>query len=155
MSATPLQLARAYAVLANEGMKLPLTLLSRINRQWRTSDETGLTNKCSRCWPSFPKAVRARRPSCPLSRCRKTGTVACWAEGYQAGRHLSSFVGIAPAAHPALVVAVLIRDPQGKHYYGGPVSGPVFAHIMEGALRVMNVEPDLKKAMILRVRGDE
>ena len=62
--------------------------------------------------------------------------------GYLKHRYNSSFVGIAPISNPRLVIAVIINDPQGKQYYGGFVSGPVFSRIMEGALRILDVSPD-------------
>jgi len=40
------------------------------------------------------------------------------------------------------VVAVVIRDPQGGKYYSSQVAAPVFAKVMSGALRILNVVPD-------------
>jgi len=40
-----------------------------------------------------------------------------------------------------LVVAVVIRDPKGPHF-GGVVAAPVFAQVMGGALRILNIAPD-------------
>jgi len=37
---------------------------------------------------------------------------------------------------------VIIDDPQKRSYYGGMVSAPVFARVMEGALRLLDVPPD-------------
>ena len=62
--------------------------------------------------------------------------------GYKKHMYTSSFVGIAPASNPRLVVAVVIHDPQGKHYYGAEVSAPVFERIMESALRTLDIPPD-------------
>lgn len=146
LSVTPLQLARAYAVLANEGIRLPVTLLRR--------DEAPPGEQVMR--PAITKEMltmlesvvaqggTGRSARIPTYRVAgKTGTARMLGPGgYDAHHHVSSFVGIAPVTQPALVVAVILRDPQGKHYYGGPVSGPVFSKIMEGALRILNVAPD-------------
>lgn len=150
MSATPLQLARAYAVLANDGTKLPMTLL---RRDEIPAGESVMKPQLTKQMLEMLEAVVSKggtgEPArIPLYRVAgKTGTVRMLGpEGYQARHHLSSFVGIAPVTHPSLVVVVLIRDPRGKHYYGGHVSGPVFARIMEGALRIQNIPPDAKVA---------
>ena len=36
----------------------------------------------------------------------------------------------------------LINEPGGDEYYGGQVAGPVFANVMAGALRLLNIAPD-------------
>ncbi len=61
---------------------------------------------------------------------------------YAGNRYISSFVGLAPASDPRLVVAVMIDEPNGKEYYGGLVAAPVFSRIMAGALRFMALPPD-------------
>ncbi len=66
----------------------------------------------------------------------KTGTAHKLENGaYAADKYLSSFVGFAPASAPRLVIAVMIDEPSGQ-YYGGAVAAPVFAQVMQGALRL-------------------
>jgi cell division protein FtsI (penicillin-binding protein 3) len=73
----------------------------------------------------------------------KTGTaVMAGVHGYQKHHYTSSFVGIAPVTNPRVIVAVVVHDPQGKHYYASFVSAPIFEKIMEGTLRILNVQPD-------------
>ena len=43
---------------------------------------------------------------------------------------------------PALVLVVVIDEPRGDDYYGGLVAAPVFARVMRGALRILNIPPD-------------
>src|SRR5438045_9073964 len=62
--------------------------------------------------------------------------------GYAVNKYVSSFVGFAPASSPRLIVAVMIDEPSDGQYYGGAVAAPVFAKIMEGALRTLGVAPD-------------
>jgi cell division protein FtsI (penicillin-binding protein 3) len=62
--------------------------------------------------------------------------------GYAAHKYIASFVGFAPASDPRLVVAVMIDEPSNGQYYGGVVSAPVFAQVMQGALRSLGVPPD-------------
>jgi len=146
MSATPLQMTRAYSVLANEGVKLPLSLL-KLDKP--ATGERVLTPKLAKQMLTlleavFAKGGTAESISVPGYRVAgKTGTSKMVGEeGYQKHRYISSFVGIAPVSHPRLVVTVVIQDPQGKNYYGGLVSGPVFQKIMEGSLRILDVPPD-------------
>ena len=56
--------------------------------------------------------------------------------------HVASFVGFAPASHPALVVLVSLDTPKGPHNEGGDVAAPVFARVMEQALRHRAVPSD-------------
>ncbi|MBX3709328.1 MAG: penicillin-binding protein 2 [Gammaproteobacteria bacterium] len=146
MSATILQISRAYSVLANNGVKLPLSLL-KVEKP--PQGKLVLNPKIAKQMlvlleAVFSKGGTAETISVPgYHVAGKTGTVKKnGIGGYQKHRYISSFVGIAPLSDPRLVVTVLIDDPKGKHYYGGLVSGPVFQKIMEGALRLLNVPPD-------------
>ena len=75
----------------------------------------------------------------------KTGTAMIY--DYQT-RHYThfynaSFVGFAPIANPAIVVAVTINHTEGKTGYGAPASGPVFREVASSALRIKDVPKDL------------
>lgn len=147
LSVTALQLVQAYAILANDGVKLPITLLradklpvgervidAKIAKQMLFLLESVVATKDG-------TAKTARIPNYRIA--GKTGTAKMVGEhGYLKHHYVASFVGIAPLTNPRLVVAVVIHDPQGKYYLGGPVTGPVFAKIMEGALRILSVPPD-------------
>jgi len=54
----------------------------------------------------------------------------------------SSFIGIAPASAPKLVVAVNLQDPRGRSYFGIDVAGPVFNQVMKFALATLKIPPD-------------
>lgn len=54
----------------------------------------------------------------------------------------SSFIGIAPASAPKLVVAVNLQDPRGRSYFGIDVAGPVFNQVMKFALETLKIPPD-------------
>jgi cell division protein FtsI (penicillin-binding protein 3) len=62
--------------------------------------------------------------------------------GYAPDKYIASFVGLAPASDPRIVVAVMIDEPSDGKYYGGVVAAPVFAQIMQGALRLLGVPHD-------------
>jgi cell division protein FtsI (penicillin-binding protein 3) len=55
-------------------------------------------------------------------------------------RYVASFAGFAPADAPRLAAIVVLDEPQNS-YFGGQVAAPVFARIMEFALRVERVLP--------------
>jgi len=73
----------------------------------------------------------------------KTGT-AHKLEGhaYASDRYVSTFVGMAPASDPRLVIAVMLDEPSNGQYYGGVVAAPVFSRVMSEALRMLGVNPD-------------
>lgn len=146
ISVTPLQLARAYDVIANDGVLLPVSLL-KIDTP--PKGESVMSKARAREMLTMLEAVlqkggTAGEASVPGYRVAgKTGTAKIVGEhGYMQHRYTSTFIGIAPVSNPRLVVAVIIHDPQGKKYYGGQVSGPVFSKIMEGALRILDIPPD-------------
>ncbi len=61
---------------------------------------------------------------------------------YSMQDHVASFVGWAPAARPALVVLASLDTPRGPNNQGGDVAAPLFARVLEAALRVLAVPPD-------------
>jgi cell division protein FtsI (penicillin-binding protein 3) len=62
--------------------------------------------------------------------------------GYAPDKYLASFVGLAPASAPRLVIAVAIDEPAVGGHYGGSVAAPVFAQVVQGALRLLGVPHD-------------
>jgi cell division protein FtsI (penicillin-binding protein 3) len=62
--------------------------------------------------------------------------------GYAPDKYHSSFVGLAPASRPRLVIAVMIDEPAAGQHYGGVVAAPVFAQVMAGSLRILGIAPD-------------
>jgi cell division protein FtsI (penicillin-binding protein 3) len=148
ISATPLQLARAYLVIANEGKKIPVSLLKL---EHPPAGETVMPKALADTMLTMLESVTQQEGTGALASVAhyrvagKTGTALkakLGERGYQKHHYISSFVGIAPRLHPRLVVLVMVDDPQGKTFYGGMVSGPIFSNIMGGALRTLNISPD-------------
>ena len=88
----------------------------------------------------------------------KTGTAERAIDGgYASNRNMSLFAGLAPASNPRLVMVVLIDEPQGAEQFGGQVAAPVFARVMRGALRLLNIPPDdvpsIKSQLVLAQTG--
>ncbi len=72
----------------------------------------------------------------------KTGTAFKFINNqYRTDRFLTSFIGIAPASRPRLVVAVQIDEPKLDDS-GGRAAAPVFAKVMSEALRLLDIPPD-------------
>jgi cell division protein FtsI (penicillin-binding protein 3) len=146
LSVTPLQLARAYAVLANDGIRLPVSLLKL---EQAPKGERVLRQSTARALVKMLETVVSNEGSAPLAAipgyrvAGKTGTAKkAVAGGYAEDKYLSLFVGMAPASNPRLVMAVIVDEPRGEEYYGGLVAAPVFSKVMSGALRLLNIPPD-------------
>jgi cell division protein FtsI (penicillin-binding protein 3) len=73
----------------------------------------------------------------------KTGTAYKFMnKRYRKDKKIVSFVGIAPASNPRIVVAVMINEPKVKNASGGRLAAPVFAKIMASTLRILDIPPD-------------
>ncbi|MDP1604810.1 MAG: penicillin-binding transpeptidase domain-containing protein [Legionella sp.] len=146
MSVTALQLAKAYLVFANKGNLLPVTLL---HSQTQNAGQKVIDEKTAAQVLAMLEAVlgnegtgkQARVPGYRVA--GKTGTARIAGKhGYVEKRHIASFVGIAPVSNPRLVVVVVIHEPTRNSYYGAAVAAPLFAQVMSGSLRILDVPPD-------------
>ena len=144
---TPLQLARAYAILGADGIRRPVTL-RRVDGP--VPGERVIEASVARELLQMMESVVAqdggtgtRAALVGYRVAGKTGTA--WtadAGGYSSNRYKASFGGVVPASHPRLAALVVIDEPGGKLVYGGDVAAPVFANVMAGALRLLGVPPD-------------
>lgn len=146
VSVTTLQLAQAYSVFANHGMRRPVSLLRQDEIK---PGEQAVPETIVRQVVPMMEAVtqpggtgtRARVPGYRVA--GKTGTVhKLGAGGYSADRYVAMFAGIAPVSDPRYAMAVMIDEPASGKYYGGEVAAPVFAQLMQGVLQLMGVVPD-------------
>jgi cell division protein FtsI (penicillin-binding protein 3) len=160
ISVSLVQLARAYSVFARDGDLVPLSLvrvgalpsaqpvISRVTaRQVRAMLEMVVQ----------PGGTAPRAQIMGYRVAGKTGTAHKQENGgYAANKYVSSFVGFAPASNPRLVIAVMIDEPTDGRYYGGTVAAPVFAQVMAGALRILDIPPDAPmKPIVLPAEGEE
>ena len=146
VSVSLLQLARAYSVFASDGELKQLTLIRReqpVAGKRVVSRRTAQAVRKMLEMVTQPGGTATRAQVAGYRVAGKTGT-AHKLDGatYAADRYVSSFVGFAPASNPRLVIAVMIDEPGGKHYYGGEVAAPAFSNVMAGALRLLGVPPD-------------
>jgi cell division protein FtsI (penicillin-binding protein 3) len=157
VSATALQLAQAYAVIANDGKSRKPTLIQgAINPPISVIDPTVARQVAAMLETvTGPTGTgkQARVANYRIS--GKTGTSRkAVASGY-ASRYVASFAGFGPSSRPRLVCVVVINDPTGDKYYGGDVAAPLFASVMSGALRLMNIPPDDYSALMVLTGGAE
>jgi cell division protein FtsI (penicillin-binding protein 3) len=160
ISVSLLQLAHAYSVFARDGEMVPLSLV-RVDAPPTPQVVISAAN-ARRVRHMLELAVQpdGTAPRAQIMGYRvagKTGTARKQENGtYAAHKYVSSFVGFAPASGPRLVIAVMIDEPSNGQYYGGAVAAPVFARVMEGALRLTGAPPDAPmKPIELPAEGQE
>lgn len=151
VAVTPLQMAVAYATIANDGVRLTPSLV----RGTRTAD--GFTPAAppaaTRVLSPEVAAVMRTDMSAITSRegtgkraaipgyviAGKTGTGQRVEKGHYVQGNVTSFIGMAPAQDPRYVVAVFVHAPSGV---GGAVSAPLFQELMSYTLRHYQVPPE-------------
>jgi cell division protein FtsI (penicillin-binding protein 3) len=145
LATTPLQLARAYAVIAADGVR---PSISYTPAQHGAHGVRVMSISVARKLRTMLEGVVSIGGTAPMASVEgykvagKTGTVhISTAGGYAENRYISIFAGMAPASHPALMVVVVVEEPRGE-YYGGQVAAPIFSRILDGGLRLLNVRPD-------------
>lgn len=145
VSVSLMQLVRAYTALARNGDVIDLT--------FRRTNREALGTQVFR--PEVARQMRsmmmgtvaaggtARRVSVEgYTVAGKTGTANKIENGEYVNKYVASFVGMAPAGQPRIIVAVMIDEPTKGSHYGGTVAGPVFNEVAAGALRLIGVHPD-------------
>jgi cell division protein FtsI/penicillin-binding protein 2 len=153
---TAMQMATAYGAIANGGVKIK----PRIIKEIRNSSGNPVVPETVRTPIVSPEAARGLRRMMRevvvkgtakraqlngYTSAGKTGTA--WKynaklKRVDAGKYVSSFIGMAPAENPAVVILVVMDEPTGGARDGGQVSAPVFREIAEQILPEMNVVPD-------------
>ena len=158
IAVTPLQLANAYASIANGGfLKTPYIVQSI--RDPETGETTEYEPKVQRRVLSEEDAAslrlmlmgvtgpggtgqNARVDGFPVA--GKTGTaqkVNPNGGGYLAGAYVSSFAGFIPATDPKFVIFVMVDHPKKNSYYGSQVAAPIFSRLASYAVRRAGVAP--------------
>ena len=159
ISLSLIQLARAYSIFATDGELVPLTLVKSASP---ASGEKLISAETARAVRAMLETAVQAGGTGPRARIMgwrvagKTGTAHKQENGsYAADKYLASFVGLAPVSAPRLVIAVAIDEPGGRDYYGGSVAAPVFAQVMQGALRLLGVPHDAPLEPLDLPAGDE
>ena len=145
---TSLKLAHAYSIIANDGIKLPVSFIKTDNSM---EGERVISKKIARQIRDMLETVVSSKGTASRAGIKgyrvigKTGTAHKFNPqgGYFDDRYRSLFVGIVPASNPKFVTVVTIDEPNKElGHFGGAVAAPVFAKVMEGALRILNIPPD-------------
>ncbi len=144
LSVTPLQLAQAYATLANNGKRMPPTFLKGGQGEPIQAMSPKIANDVLHMLEAVTQAGGTAQKAAILGYhvAGKTGTARTASGGGYSKRYVSVFAGVVPIDHPKFAMVVVISNPRGRDYYGGLVSAPVFHNVMDGALRLMDVPPD-------------
>lgn len=159
ISVNALQMAQAYAAIANGGILNP----PRLVRSWKdpVSGDTEsperrkgkrvlskevasvLTLMLTQATSEEGTGASARIPGYPVA--GKTGTaqkVDTVKGGYLKGKYISSFAGFVPAHQPKYVIYIAVDSPK-ENYYGSQVAAPVFSKMASYLMRKSGVAPVL------------
>lgn len=73
----------------------------------------------------------------------KTGTAQKVIDGsYAQGHYVCSFIGMAPADDPKIVVLAIVDEPTGVMQFGSTTAGPIIKEVMSNTLKYLGVEPE-------------
>ncbi len=142
-----LQLVRAYTALARDGEVMPLSIYKdrapaepiRVYSGRTTSQmKKMLASVVEKGGTGTRAAVEG------YSVAGKTGTAYKVESGQYVKKYISGFTGYAPAYNPRIVVGVMIDEPVVGKHFGSTAAAPLFAEIVYGSLRIMNINPDKK-----------
>lgn len=147
LSATPVQIAMAYAAMANGGRLIQPTFVKGQRNEARQVLDPAVAGEIMRMMQTVTEPGGTAKQAAILGYhvAGKTGTTRKFSStGGYSRKYVSLFAGVVPVEKPrfSMVVVVSEPDPTKRGYYGGSVSGPVFRNVMDGALRLMDVAPD-------------
>ena len=155
VSVTALQIAAAYASIANGGLLMQPKLIRAL--EFPTGEKVNFdpvamgpvlspehATELTRMMELVVKDGTGKAAGIEGVRIAgKTGTaqkVNFAEKTYYSNRYVSSFAGFFPADNPLYVLMVVVDDPRGAGYYGGQISAPVFASIAREILEERHPE---------------
>jgi cell division protein FtsI (penicillin-binding protein 3) len=147
LSVTPMQMAAAYAAIANGGVLRPPQLVLEADGEKVAQEEgtrvigeqtaTQIRQMLEGVLAPGGTAAEVSVPGYNLA--GKTGTAEKAVEGgYSESDFVASFVGFAPVDNPGLLAVIVVDEPRGS-YYGGEVAAPAFGEIAEFALPYLGI----------------
>jgi cell division protein FtsI (penicillin-binding protein 3) len=158
LSVTAVQLAAAFATLANGGVRMKPYVVQSVQREDGSvvienaphAEGAVIAPEVARRVSEMLVAVTQEGGTAPKAAIEgirvagKTGTAQKAVGGRYSNDHwLSSFVGYLPADDPRLVIAVAIDEPQENHF-GGIVAAPVFKRVAETTLDYLSIHREPK-----------
>jgi cell division protein FtsI (penicillin-binding protein 3) len=150
IAVTPVQMAAAYAAVANSGIWSRPHLVDHVAGGGRPSlyrrrlVSRRIAGELMRMLKDVVAEGTGQYAAMPgYQVAGKTGTAQKPDShgGYATGRYVASFVGIVPASRPRFVVLVAVDEPQGA-IWGGVVAAPAFQQIARFDLQYLEVPPD-------------
>ena len=171
-SANAIQMASAFATIANGGVRVTPRIIDakidpdgNVERMPEGESTRVVSEETTKKLIPMMEQVVSDAGTAPVAAidgyrvAGKTGTAQLYdpeADGGKGGYkgYVASFIGLAPADDPRLVVAVITRDPK-REYFGGVTGGPVFKAVMSAALQMMQIPPSGSKSpeLELHVKG--
>ena len=146
MTASLMQLVRAYTALARNGDVIDLTLEKREGPVEKGTQvfkpETARVMRAMMMQTVARGGTATRVKVAGYSVAGKTSTANKVKDGRYTNDVVASFVGLVPATEPRFIIAVMVDEPGPKYHFGGRVAAPVFNRVAEGALRTLMVTPD-------------
>ena len=150
IAVTPIQMARAYAAIANGGRLVEPHLVERVggvqdgrprSRRIVSRDVSGQMLSMLRGVVLEGTGTEAAIPGYTVA--GKTGTAAKIESNgrYSTSRYVASFVGLVPATKPRLVIMVMVDEPRAS-IWGGTVAAPAFKEIARFNMQHLEVPPD-------------
>jgi len=143
IAVTPVQMATAYAAVANGGVwKQPHLVLSNRVKQRRVISRAVSEQLMAMMRDVVLEGTGTEAAVEGYQVAGKTGTAAKPdpSGGYSTSRYVASFVGVVPATDPRLVILVTVDEP--STIWGGTVAAPAFQQIARFALQYLEIPPD-------------
>ena len=144
ITATTLQLAKAYAILGSGGIQYPISIIKGTQQPGEQVIPKNIALEVVAMMEGVSKpggtAKKAKVEGYRIA--GKTGTSRKAEAGGYGDDYVAVFAGIAPASRPRFAIAVMINEPQGDRYYAGDVAAPVFSEVMKSTLLLTHVLPD-------------
>src|SRR5438270_1560173 len=153
---TPVQMAAAYATIANDGVRVAPHLVREVRdaeghvvEQSQPESHRVVSAETARELRGMLEMVTLKGTARAAqlegyTAAGKTGTaqkVDPKTHAYSQTKYVGSFVGFAPVENPAAVIIVVLDEPVGAHQ-GGAVAAPVFSDIADQILPYLDVMPD-------------
>ena len=144
VAVSPLQLAAAYAAIANDGVLMQPHLVRDAVDPWsrRVVSPAVAAQLRGMLTVTVEQGTGKRAQLEGYKVAGKTGTAQKPNEkksGYS-DQVIASFVGMVPADAPRLVILVMVDEPQTQRF-GAKVAAPVFARIADFALKRLGIAP--------------
>lgn len=157
MTATPIQLIRAFAAIANGGFLVQPRIVSmledvnnqsverlpvRMERTWKPSTTRTLTRMMVGVTDAEGTGIKAKIAGFEIAGKTGTSQVAQAGVGYASGKYVASFIGFPVGVKPSLIGFVAVSEPKFPNVFGGEVAAPIFQKIMSVALARAGVHPE-------------